>query len=483
MVRAGSALSWMFRGPRGYLLAFIAVALALLARLGLEAFGRFYYLPLIPAVMLPALLASRRATILAIILAIGANVALVPRESAVDAVVNALLFAVVGLAIGEIGRAQRALLASSYALKTQLSQRDAVLEAMLSSASVMALDPAGRVRAISARACAMFCVEEAEVLGRPAQNLIEGFDSTVLRGGDPPTNGVIHSWKGRRNGGTFPVGVRGAPTSEDGAEAELVLMLTDLSVWHLAEARNQELNEQLSQVWRLNSLGEMAAILSHELNQPLTAAATYLHSARADIQRMGPLGENAARTLDLGKAQVLRAGSIIRRARQLLAVDARVLQPERVSSMLDDLQPILQLLGPASGVQVRVQIDDTDDAVLADRIQFQQAIVNLARNAVDAVGGVEPAGSVLILGQPVEGGYEISVEDNGPGVPRERASAMFQPMTTTKSNGMGLGLSVTRTIVERHGGILKVQRSALGGAAFGFRLQSAVDLGEDREAA
>lgn len=477
MTRAGIVLNWASQGWRGYVLAFVCVGLALLARLGLEAFGRFYYLPLIPAVMLPALLASRRATLLAIALSITANVALVPRESVVDAVINALLFALVGVAIGEVGRAQRALLKRSYDLKVQLSRRDATLDALLASANVLTLDANNRILAVSGRACALFGVTESEVRGRPVHTLIDGFAPELLSEGITPANGVIHAWRGRRGGTSFPLGVRGAYTQTDGEAPELVLLLTDLSLWHSAEARNQELSDQLNQVWRLNSLGEMAAILSHELNQPLTAAATYLHGARADMQHAGPIGDAAIRNLDLAKAQVLRAGGIIRRARQLLAVDARALQHERVSSMLDDLQPILQLLGPAADVSLRFQINTDDDHVLADRIQFQQAIVNLVRNAVDAAGagGGHGRGEVMILGRPVsDQAFEIRVEDNGPGVRAEQMTAMFRPLTTTKSDGMGLGLSVTRSIVERHGGALRIDRSDLGGAAFVFELSRAV---------
>jgi two-component system, LuxR family, sensor kinase FixL len=471
MARFGVMLGWASQGWRGYALAFVSVGVALLARLGLETFGRFYYLPLIPAVMLPALLASRRATLLAIVLSIAANVALVPRESAVDAVVNALLFAAVGLAIGEVGRAQRALLKRSYELKAQLSRRDATLDALLASANVLTLDTDGRILAISPRAQTLFGVTEADVLARPIQALVDGFDPEALREGVVPANGVIHTWKGRRGDATFPLGVRGAFTNDEDGAPELVLMVTDLSLWHSAEARNQELNDQLSQVWRLNSLGEMAAILAHELNQPLTAAATYLHGARADMQHAGAIGENATRNLDLAKGQVLRAGGIIRRARQLLAVGARDLQVERVSSMLDDLQPILQLLGPAADVALRFEIDAAEDEVLADRIQFQQAVVNLVRNAVEAAGAGGRHGEVVISGRPVsDRAFEVRVEDNGAGVRPEQMTGMFRPLISTKAEGMGLGLSVTRSIVERHGGALRIERGDLGGAAFVFEL-------------
>lgn len=255
-----------------------------------------------------------------------------------------------------------------------------------------------------------------------------------------------------------------------------ILKLTDLSRWHSAEARNQELREQLSQVWRLNSLGEIAATLSHELNQPLTAAASYLQATQADLGRAGLMGASAARTVELAKNQVLRAGDIIRKARNLLAGDEHRLEPHRVSSMIEDLEPILQLLGPAADAQLRIIVEDQADRVLADRIQFQQAIVNLVRNAIEAVDD-HPRRQVAILGRATaDNAYRISVEDSGPGIAPDQIDRMFKPLMTTKAGGMGLGLSVTRTIVERHGGVLSVQTSDLGGAAFAFSLQRLPEL-------
>jgi len=226
----------------------------------------------------------------------------------------------------------------------------------------------------------------------------------------------------------------------------------------------------LNKVWRLNSLGEMAATLAHELNQPLSAAATYLHASQVDMERAGALGDSALRTVELAKGQLLRAGKIIRRMRELLTLEARKLDSERASSMVEDLNPILTMIGSARGVAIRLDMAAEDDRVLAERIQFQQAMVNLTRNAVEAVGD-RPSPEVLIIGRAIsDAHYSVSVEDNGPGIPDDQIERIFQPLTTTKTGGMGLGLSVTRTIVESHGGRLHVSRSALGGAAFSFNL-------------
>ncbi|CAN5474051.1 PAS domain S-box protein [soil metagenome] len=471
-----AAANWLADGSHGYGLAVASVAAVLLLRQGLEVFGKFYYLPLIPAVMLPALFASRGATILAIVLLIAANLLLVPRESATDALVNAALFAIVGLGIGEFGRAREAARASALELKSRLTTRDATIHAMLASAPVVTLDPISTITTISRPACALFKVREADAVGRSFLDFVEFFDPTALRttSGEYPTRDQY--WLGRRSDGdVFPLGIQMALVDATGRAPDAILTLTDLSLWHSAEVRNQELGDQLNQVWRMNSLGEIAATLAHELNQPLTAAASYLQATKSDLDRAGVYADSASRTIDLAKGQVLRAGDIIRRARDLLAVDSLPLQSERLSSMIDDLGPILQLLGPAAGAQVQIDIEDTDDSVLADRIQFQQAIVNLVRNAVDAVSD-QARRDVMIRGRivsPLQ--YRISVEDSGPGVAPDMVERMFQPLMTTKAGGMGLGLSVTRTIVESHGGSLVVQASDLGGAAFAFNLKRRPD--------
>lgn len=465
--------SWGSHGWRGYALAVGGVALALLGRLGLEAFGKFYYLPLIPAVMLPALLASRGATALAIVLAIAANVVLVSRVSVIDAVVNALLFAVVGLAIGEIGRARRRFKTRSIELTSQLTARDATIHAMLASAPVVTLDARARIVAISQPACTLFRTTERQAKGRAFQAFVEYFNVGLARQAPCEAPMTDQYWLGRRtDGDVFPLGIQVASVTGDPTTSEVILTLTDLSLWHASELRNQDLGEQLNQVWRMNSLGQMAAILAHELNQPLAAATMYLQATQADLGRVGVLADSASRTAELAKTQILRAGAIIRRARALLTVEASPLQPERLSSMLEDLGPIFQLLAPPAGAVVHIDVT-SDDVVMADRIQLQQALVNLVRNAVEAVADC-PRREVRVVGRPVHGDlYEIRVEDTGPGVDPERTSYLFQPLMTTKSDGMGLGLSVTRTIVENHGGVLSVDRSDLGGAVFHFNLQRA----------
>ena len=457
-----------YRGWRAYALAVATVGGCILLRAALEPFGQFYYLPMVPAAVVTALLSRPGPTGLAIALCIAVNVSLVPREGLTDTVVNASLFLVVSWLLAEICWAQRRVHRRSAALARTLAGRNAVLDTVLAAVPVVILDRAGKVRRLTPAAGRLFGLDNAAAAGAPFSRMVEDFDLATMEAA--AETGGSGPWRGRRNDGSglllnLQIGITADATGGDYA----AVCVTDVTEARAATARARELDAQLSRVWGLNSLGQMAATLAHELDQPLSAAASYMHASQRDIERAGPLGESAARTLELAKAQVLRAGAIIRRMRDLLSTGSGRLQQQRVSSMLDDLDPSLRLLARDRGVDIRVEVEGRHDEVLAERIQFQQAIINLVRNAIEAASADrEPI--VLISGRASDEGYVVAVEDNGPGIAEDDLDRVFQPMTSTKATGMGLGLSVTRTIVEGHGGALEVSRSRLGGAAFSIRL-------------
>lgn len=459
--------SW--RGWRGYLLAVVSVAACVGLRYLLEPFGQFYYLPMVPAAVATALLTRPGPTGLAIALSIALNLWLVPREHLIDAIVNAALFLCVCWFLAEICWAQRRARLRSRVLARTLAGSTAMLDTVLSAVPVVLLDRKGRVRRLTPAAAGLFELEDAEARGLPFDRLVDGFDLACFAGdGRRPAPASV--WTARTRAGrqltlNLQVGISAGPVGSGYA----AVCVTDVTSTEAATTRARELDEQLNRVWRLNSLGQMAATLAHELNQPLSAAAAYMQASQRDIERSGPLGQSAGHTLELAKGQVLRAGAIIRRMRDLLATGTADLRPERVSSMIVDLGPSLQMLGRDQGMEVRVEVDPQDDRVLAERIQFQQAVINLVRNGLEAAAAAAPP-LVLISGQAEKAHYVVSVEDNGPGVPPERIEAVLEPTTTTKAGGMGLGLSVTRTIIEGHGGQLEVGRSRYGGAAFTIRI-------------
>ena len=359
----------------------------------------------------------------------------------------------------------------------QLAARDAMLHAAFLSTPALTLSRDGLVRRMNGAAAALFGLPREAVRGRAFSELTPEFDMEAVARADAQA-GLLEArhgcWTGRRaDGATFPLSLRFGLIPYASGDEHVALALTDLTRSHAAEAQARDLHAQLNKVWRLNSLGEMAATLAHELNQPLSAATTYMHASQAEMQKAGALGDNARRPLDLAKGQLLRAGKIIQRMRELLTIETSVLGRERVSSMIEDLSPILLMIGQAKQVEIRLDAAAQDDGVRADRIQFQQALVNLVRNAVEAAAeGADGGGEVSVTGRAEGAVYRITVEDNGPGIAETDVERIFQPLTTTKSGGMGLGLSVTRTIVERHGGALSAHRSpAMGGAAFSFALR------------
>lgn len=467
-----------YRGWRAYLLAIGAVAACFALRAALEVVGHFYYLPMVPAVVITAMLARRAPTALAIALSIAGNVLLVEREGFTDTLVNALLFVFVGWGVAEVCWAQRRMHRRSTELTRTLAGRNAVLDTVLATVPVVILDHHGRIRRLTPAAASLFGVDGPATAGRPFGDLVHGFDLARLdsKASNGPLEAPTGHWIGRRpDNRTLILSLQMGVMPEASEEDYAAVCVTDLTEAEIATERARDLDIQLNRVWRLNSLGEMAATLAHELNQPLSAATTYMQASQRDIERAGLIGQSAARTLDLAKGQVLRAGNIIRRMRDMLTTGTRRLEAERISSMIEDLGPAFALIARDRGVEIRTDIDNSDDIVRAERIQFQQALINLVRNAAEAVADqAHPV--VVIRGRSLDdGGYRLTVEDSGPGIPGDDIENVFRPMTTTKSSGMGLGLSVTRTIVESHGGALSAGRSELGGAAFSIDLPREVE--------
>ena len=464
----------------GLFVAFVSVLVAICVRLALEPFGHFYYLPMIVAVMVTALVARRLSVLLAIDLSITANELMVRREDALDSAVNAALFAAVSWTIAEVCRRLGGALRTARALSRDLAMREMLLDTILTSVPVVTLDREGRTQRVTPAAAALLGVRREEAMALSFQTLVPGFDDLALesarQGGEvlAPSPG---SWMvSRAEDSAVPLTIHANVLPDDIWPEHVVLALADQSQAEAIRQRERDLTERLNNVWRLNSMGEMAATLAHEMNQPLSAAAVYLHAGQADLAKIGPAAEEAGRALDLARTQLLRAGDIIRRMRELLSTGSRTFTEERASRMIQDLAPVFTLIGRDTDVAIDIDADTEDDHVMADRIQLQQALANLVKNAVDAAMGRED-GRVLITGRSRgPEGYEIAVEDNGRGIPMDQRESIFHPMTSTKAGGMGLGLSVTRSIVESHGGALTVGASRLGGAAFTFRLPHRSEL-------
>ncbi|HZZ31513.1 MAG TPA: ATP-binding protein [Phenylobacterium sp.] len=260
------------------------------------------------------------------------------------------------------------------------------------------------------------------------------------------------------------IGIYRDVTEERRARAELALRGDHLS----------QLRAELAHVSRLSAIGEMAAALAHELNQPLTAIGNSVGALKIMLSDGGrtldePARARVVRAANHAEGQAVRAGEIVRRLRDFIArgeADARI---EQLDLLIEDAVALAAPNAKAEGTEVRYELSPTASRVLADRIQIQQILVNLVRNATEAMRD-NPAPHVLTISTAAKQGMvEVSVRDNGPGVAADFATQLFSPFSSTKNDGMGVGLSICRRIVEAHGGRMWLEPSAGDDSGADFR--------------
>ena len=223
---------------------------------------------------------------------------------------------------------------------------------------------------------------------------------------------------------------------------------------------------------RFTALGEMASTLAHEINQPLTAITNYLKGSRRLLEKSTE--ENAPMLRDaVEKAaeQALRAGDVIRHLRDFVARGESERQVERLPALIEEASSLALVGAREINVLVSYKLDPAAELVLTDRIQIQQVLLNLMRNAVEAMQGAPRRELKVTTVARDDGMAEVSVIDTGPGLAPEVSAQLFQPFVTTKKHGMGVGLSICRTIVELHGGHIWAEAMPAGGTAFRFTLR------------
>lgn len=275
-------------------------------------------------------------------------------------------------------------------------------------------------------------------------------------------------------------------TYEQRGAATSLLSVSDVTEQRQAQAALLErdgnllqLQQELLEVSRLNSMGEVAASLAHELNQPLTAAANFLGAAELTLKLRAedalPSLSTLMRVRDAisrGKREILRSGDIVRRLREFIVHGDADMKGERLSLIVGDAVALGQGTSYREPMQVRYELSPKADCVLADRVPIQQVLVNLIRNATEAMAGqTDPVPTLTISSSVTEAGLaEIAVTDNGPGIPQEIGENLFAAFSTSKPMGLGVGLSISKRIIEGHGGQLRMVPGDGRGASFRFTL-------------
>jgi two-component system sensor kinase FixL len=380
------------------------------------------------------------------------------------------------------------------------------LSALLDAAvdAIVLIDPRGRISRFNRAAERLFGYVAAEVLGQNVSMLMpgpyheehDGYLERYANTGRPRIIGIGREVVARRkDGSTFPIdlsvgefrrpAVAGGKRTEDGGEHGFVGILRDITARKAQEQQLRDASEELRQAFgeaedlrarlthagRLGTLGEMVSGIAHEVNQPLTAIANYASACKRLLLSGRAQPEEMAEVLDKISVQAERAGQVIRGLRKLARREDRAADRLDVNQLVGEVARLVEFEFRNAGWQLRQWLAPDLPQVSGDGVQVQQVVLNLLRNAVEAMAEATTCGDTVDLStRHREGWVEITVDDCGPGIPVATAQRLFEPFFTTKPQGMGLGLSICKSIISAHGGELRHEPRDGGGSRFRIRL-------------
>jgi len=471
-----------FGWAAGYASAIAASAACLGLRILLD---RYFHDDLVFLLFVPALLAAAAVggfwpTLLAGALSILFSLGVIGFDTFDDpeVFVRGVVFLALTLAIGGGGEQLRRTASDARAREAHLrSILDTVPDAMI------VIDEQGLMQSFSSAAERQFGWTAAEVIGKNVSMLMpdpyrtqhDDYLDRYMTTGERRIIGIGRVVVGeRKDGSTFPMELS-VGEMISGQRRFFTGFVRDLTERDDAERRLQDVQGELVHVSRLTALGEMASAMAHELNQPLTAAASFMKGCLVLLKRK-PLDE--ARLADMisqGADQALRAGQIIRRLRDFVSKGEAERRIENLPNLLEEAGALAMVGARERAVRLRYDIPSSVHLVLADKVQIQQVALNLIRNAIEAMEGSAVKELVVAARPAADDMVEVSVTDTGHGISPEAAEQLFQPFMTTKTHGMGIGLSISRTIIEAHGGRIWVDANPKGGSIFRFTLPGVGD--------
>ena len=355
---------------------------------------------------------------------------------------------------------------------------DAFIEA------IIVITDEGIIERFNRAAEEMFGYSRDEAIGQNVNILMPGIDhdnhdgyiGNYLRTHEAKIIGIGREVQAkRRNGEIFPADLAVGEVGWHGS-LRFVGMIRDLTDKKDAEERTLLLHNEMINASRLATMGEMAAAMAHEINQPLAAIANYSSAATRLLDSGTENIEDVKSALDSINNQAHRAGEIIRRMRSFVRPKDLNRESANLKETIEEILPLAELDARANNIQLLISVPTDLPEIVADQVQIQQVILNLIRNGIDAMDEAEPENRRLdVIAEALDADQvTISVIDHGAGISAEAAKQLFDPFYTTKSSGMGMGLAICQTIVTAHGGEISCANNENGGATFTLTLPTKV---------
>ena len=344
--------------------------------------------------------------------------------------------------------------------------------------AIVVIDESGIIDTINPAAERLFGYASDELVGENVKILMpspyrEAHDAHLARYRETGRKRVIGIGRvvvGRRKDGTtFP-----ARLSIGEIELEQGRLFTgflhDITERQDIQRRAGILQQELMHASRLSDMGEMASGIAHELNQPLTAIMNYAKAARRHLERTEPDPAPIADLVDKAGHQAERAAEIVKRLRRFIRKDEIERRPEPINAAVEEAAALALIGASDRNIELIFSLDDALPPALMDRIEVQQVVLNILRNAIEAFEGTGACKIRVSTRASGPDRVEVDIRDNGPGLAPHVADDPFRPFQTTKADGMGIGLAISHTIIDAHGGQLWAENPPEGGAAFRFTL-------------
>ena len=359
-------------------------------------------------------------------------------------------------------------------------EREKRLRSMTQTApdAIVVIDETGIIDTINPATERLFGYSRAELVGENVRILMpspyrEAHDAHLARyreTGEKRVIGIGRVVVGRRKDGTtFPARLAIGEIALDQGRL-FTGFIHDITERETIQRRAGVLQQELMHASRLSAMGEMASGIAHELNQPLTAIMNYARAARRHLDRTEPDPAPIADLVDKAGQQAERAAEIIKRLRRFIKQDESERRLEPINAVVEEAAALALIGASDHHIELIFDLNDSLPPVLIDRIEVQQVVLNILRNAIEAFEGPGERKIRVSTGAVGSEKVRVDIRDNGPGLAPEIADDPFRPFQTTKEDGLGIGLAISRTIIDAHGGRLWAKNLPEGGAAFCFSL-------------